>query len=266
MKRVRRAWLALPLLAWIPAASGQGQGQSELEHVAPDAPQTTVHSMPYREMTVMMGMDDRRPFGKVMLDRLEWQQGDAPALGWDAAAWYGGDYHKLLAEAEGERAGGTTQESRIELAWARIVSRWWSVHAGVRHDDGTGPSRDWLAVGMAGMAPGFVEIEAAAYYGEGGRSAFRLTTQRDLLLTQRLVLQPELELAAYGRDDPEKLVGAGLSDLKLGLRVRYEWRREFAPYVGVRWVGHFGASADLRRAAGEDPDELLWLAGVRAWF
>jgi copper resistance protein B len=241
------------------------QGQSELEHVAPEAPQAQVHPMSHREMTEMMGMDDRRRFAKLTLERLEWQLGEE-AFAWDGHAWYGGDVDKLWFEAEGERTGGVTAESRLELAWDRIVSRWWSLRGGVRHDGGIGPARDWLALGLAGLAPGFVEVEASVYYGEGGRSALRLTTQRDYLLTQRLVLQPELELAAYGRDDPQKLIGAGLSDLKLGLRLRYEIRREIAPYAGVRWVSHVGDSGDLRRAAGEPADEWLWLAGIRAWF
>jgi len=259
MKRLLVATLALSCSALY------AQGQSELEHVAPDPPRTHVHDMSYREMTEMMGMDDRRRFGKAMLDRLEWHLGE-DSVAWDASAYYGGDSAKLWFEAEGERQSGDTRESRLELAWDRIVSRWWSARAGLRHDGGRGPARDWLGAGLSGLAPGFIEVEASLYYGEGGRSAFRLTTQRDLLLTQRLVMQPELELAAYGRDDPEKLVGAGLSDLKLGLRVRYEWRREFAPYLGVRWVSHFGDSADFRRAAGEDADEWQWLAGIRAWF
>ncbi len=241
------------------------QERSQIEHVAPDPPQTHVHDMSYREMTEMMGMDDRRHFGKATLERLEWQLGDG-SFAWDANAWYGGDIDKLWFEAEGERNREVTDESRVELAWDRIVNRWWSLRAGVRHDGGRGPARDWLGVGVAGLAPGFLEVEASVYYGEGGRSALRLTTQRDLLLTQRLVMQPEMELAAYGRDDPEKLIGAGLSDLKLGLRIRYEWRREIAPYLGVRWVSHFGDSADFRRAAGEDADEWQWLAGIRAWF
>lgn len=253
------------LLSWLFCSASYAQGQSQLEHVPPDPPRTHVHPMSYREMTEMMGMDDRRRFGKVTLERLEWQPGE-DAFGWDANAWYGGDINKVWLEAEGERVGGDTHESRLELSWDRIVSRWWSLRAGLRHDGGTGPARDWLAVGVAGLAPGFIEVETSVYYGEGGRSALRLATQRDLLLTQRLVLQPELELAAYGRDDPEKLIGAGLSDLKLGVRLRYEFRREVAPYLGVRWVSHFGDSADFRRAAGEDADEWQWLAGVRAWF
>jgi len=126
--------------------------------------------------------------------------------------------------------------------------------------------RDWAALGVAGLAPGSVEIEAAVYLGAGGRSAFRLTTQYDLLLTQRLVLQPEAELNAYGRDDAARLIGSGISDLTLGLRLRYEFRREVAPYFGVIWAAHFGDSADLRRAVGDTDKEVSLIAGIRAWF
>jgi copper resistance protein B len=223
--------------------------------------------MPYREMAEMMGMDDRKRFGKVMLDRLESQHGeDGSVFEWDASAWYGGDYQKLWLDAEGERVAGNTHDSRVELLWDRIVSPWWSLRAGARHDSGAGPDRAWAAIGVAGLAPGFIEVEASAYLGEGGRSALRLTSHYDLLITQRLVLQPEAELEVYGRGDTERRIGSGLTDLKLGLRLRYELRRELAPYFGVRWVKQFGDSADLRRAAGESDHELLWLAGVRAWF
>jgi len=251
--------------SWLLCSPLYAQEQSQREHVPPDPPRTHLHDMPYREMTTMMGMDDRRRFGKVTFERLEWQPGQ-DSFGWDTNAWYGGDFHKLWFEAEGERESGDTRESRLELSWDRIVSRWWNLRAGVRHDGGLGPSRDWLALGVAGLAPGFVELETSLYYGEGGRSALRLATQRDLMLTQRMILQPQLELAAYGRDDPQKQIGAGLANLAAGLRLRYEWRREFAPYVGVRWVNHFGDTAELRRAAGEKTDEWQWLAGVRAWF
>jgi copper resistance protein B len=260
-------WLAAIALGGAPMALAQDVGESQTEHVPPDAPQSHVHSMPYREMSEMMGMDDRRRFAKVMVDRLEWQDGDRGGqIAWDAAAWYGGDFNKVWVSAEGERAAGATGESRLELAWDRIVTRWWSTRLGWRHDAGIGPSRDWAAFGLAGLAPGFVDVEASVYLGDSGRSALRLTTRKDYLFTQRLVLQPELELEAYGSDDPQRLIGSGLSNLKLGLRLRYEWRREIAPFVGIRWVGHFGETSDLRRAAGESTDELLWLAGIRAWL
>jgi copper resistance protein B len=237
------------------------------EHVPPDAPQTRVHAMPYREMAAMMGMDDRRRFGKVMLDELEWQRGGGEsALEWDAAAWYGGDFNKLRAEFSGSRRGGATEESRAELMFERIVTPWWSLRGGVRHDGGIGPAREWLSFGVAGLAPGFVEIEAAAYFGEGGRSAVRLTTHYELLLTQRWILEPQGELNAYGREDAARGIGAGLADLSVGLRLRYEIRREFAPYFGVIWAAHFGNSADLRRAAGEADKETSVVAGIRTWF
>jgi copper resistance protein B len=259
----RSNWLSAILAA---AGAAHAQDAYRNEHVPPDPPQTRVHDMPYRDMAQMMGMDDRRRFSQVMLDRLEWQGGDESAFAWNAAAWYGGDIDKLRLEAEGERTADRTEESRTELAWDRIVTPWWSTRLGLRHDAGIGPSRDWAAFGLAGRAPGLVDIEAGLYLGEGGRSALRLTTERDFLLTQRLVLQPELELEAYGEPDPDKLLGSGLSNLKLGLRIRYEIRREFAPFVGIRWVGRFGGTEQLRRNAGLSGDEFLALAGIRAWF
>jgi copper resistance protein B len=249
------------------ASFAHAQGQSELEHVPPDPPQTRVHAMPYGEMAAMMGMDDRKRFGKIMFDELEWQDGgNASTFGWDAAAWYGGDFNKLRIETEGKRIAGETHEARTELTWERIVTPWWSLRAGARHDAGGGPARDWAAIGLAGLAPGFIEVGAALYLGEGGRGAARLTSHYDLLLTQRLILQPEAELNAYTRDDPARLTGAGISDLTLGLRLRYEFRRELAPYFGVVWAAHFGDSAGLRRAAGETADETTLIAGIRAWF
>jgi copper resistance protein B len=264
MKRALFAGLLLSLGARAIAQEQVG-GESEREHVPPDPPQSRVHPMPYREMTEMMGMDDRRPFGKVMFDRLEWRDADTSIYEWDAAAWYGGDFNKLWVETEGERVADDT-DARVELLWDRIATAWWSTRLGIREDLGTAPSRSWVAFGVAGLAPGFVELEATAYVGEGGRTSLRLSTSCDLLLTQRLVLQPQAELDLYGRDDAERLIGAGLSDLEIGLRLRYELRREIAPYLGVSWSRRFGDSADLARSAGVDPDEFAWVAGIRLWF
>jgi copper resistance protein B len=254
-------------LALVAHAEEPGQSEREHEHVAPDPPATPVHEMPYREMTAMMGMDDRSRVGKIMLDRVEWQDADAGStFEWDAAAWYGGDFNKLRLETEGERVDGETRTARVEWLVDHIVSRWWSVRAGAREDFGVGPNRTWAGAGFAGTAPGMIDVEAMFYVGEGGRTALRLTTEYDLLVTQRLVLQPEAELDAYGRDDDERAIGAGFSDLRIGLRLRYELKREFAPYVGVRWNSRLGRSADLVRDVGDDASELVWVAGLRAWF
>jgi copper resistance protein B len=262
---LRRSWIALCLFVSAGCALAQEPGRSEREHVPPDPPQTRVHEMAYHEMADMMGMDDRKRFGKVMLDRLEWRDTDPSSAEWEAAAWYGGDFDKLWAETEGEHVDGKI-DARVEVAWDHIISAWWSTRLGLRSDVGDEPARSWVAFGIAGLAPGFVELEAMAYVGDGGRTALRLATEYDLLLTQRLVLQPALEINAYGEDDPERLIGAGFSDLELGLRLRYEIRRELAPYLGVNWSKRFGDSADFARAAGEDPDEISFVAGLRAWF
>jgi copper resistance protein B len=257
---VKRAALASLLAAWAAGAYG------ESEHVPPDPPQMHVHEMPYDQMVEMMGMDDRASFGKVMLNRLEWHDADSSTYEWDAAAWYGGDFNKVWLATEGEHAHGSVADARVELLWDRIQTAWWSTRLGAREDFGDGPTRDWLAFGVAGIAPGFFELEAMGFVGESGRTALRLSADYDLLITQRLVLQPEAEMNLYGSDDPVRLIGAGVSDLEVGLRLRYEIRREFAPYLGVSWSKRFGDSADLAQAAGVDPDEVVWGAGIRAWF
>lgn len=243
-----------------------GRAFSQSEHVPPDPPQSRVHAMPYREMAEMMGMDDRKRFGKVMFDRLEWRDADKSVYEWDAVAWYGGDFNKVWIETEGEHAAGSTLDARVEVLWDRIATAWWSTRLGLRQDLGEGPERSWIAFGIAGLAPGFIEVEATAYWGGGSRTALRFSADYDLMITQRLVLQPEVELNLYGDDEPERLIGAGLSDLEVGLRLRYEFRREVAPYLGVSWERRFGDSADVAEAAGKDISEISLVAGLRLWF
>ena len=159
-----------------------------------------------------------------------------------------------------------TADLPVEVMWDRIVSPWWSVQAGVRHDFGPGPSRTWLDFGVQGLAPYFIEVDAALYVGEQGRTAARFSGEYDVLITQRLILQPEIELRAFGKDDPENGLGSGFSNVEIGLRLRYEIRREFAPYVGLHWERKFGETADLARAAGTAVDDLAIVAGLHAWF
>ncbi len=251
----------------IPQAASEPT-ESEREHVPPAPPAS--HFEPptsYRAMARMMQMDDTTALGKVMLDRLEWRDTKGgSAFAWDAQAWYGNDYNKLWVKSEGEREDGTTTAARTELLWDRIIARWWSLQAGARHDSGSGTSRNWAAFGIQGLAPGFFSVEATAYLGDSGRAAARFSAERDLLFTQRLILQPEFEVNLYSKDDPQNQIGSGLSDLELALRLRYEFRRELATYVGVVWARRFGDTATLARAAGEDPNDLQLLAGLRMWF
>ncbi|HHL45820.1 MAG TPA: copper resistance protein B, partial [Gammaproteobacteria bacterium] len=131
---------------------------------------------------------------------------------------------------------------------------------------GEAPDQGWLAFGVQGLAPYWFELDLTGYVGEEGRSAFSVEAEYELLITQRLILQPRLEADIYGKDDRERGIGSGLSTASAGIRLRYEIRREFAPYVGVEWAGSYGGTADYARAAGQSTDESRMVAGVRFWF
>ena len=238
--------------------------ESERAHVPPPPPQHVMGEMFKERMAELMQMEDDSAFLLIRLDQFEWRETE-DAKAWEAQAWYGGDYDKLWLETEGESIEGE-ESGRVELLWDRIFTKWWSLQAGVRQDFGAGPSRTWAAVGVQGLAPYFFEVDATLYVGEQGRTAARLSVETDFLITQRLILQPQLELEAFGKKDLENGVGSGLSGLELGLRLRYELRRELAPYVGAHWRRKLGSTEDIVRGAGEDSSDFSLLVGVRAWF
>ncbi len=212
-------------------------------------------------------MDDDPVRAMALLDRFEWQDADeGSALAWDLDAWVGTDKHRALLRAEGERFDGVTEENRLELFWSRPATSRWDLLMGLRQDLEPGTPRTYAALGVQGLAPGWVHVEATGYVGEQGRTAVTLEANSDLLLTNRLILAPRVEVQAYGRDDERNGIGSGLSELALGLRLRYEIRREIAPYVGVEWTGKLGDTADLARLDGENVRSARWLAGIRLWF
>jgi copper resistance protein B len=240
--------------------------ESERAHVPPDPPLLALGQMSNQRMIELMQMEDDAALGMIRVDELEAFRSDGEnGVAWDVDAWYGTDYDKLWLKTKGDRLANETH-ARAELLWDRIVTQAWSVQAGVRHDVLEGPSRTWAALGLQGIAPHFFDIEATFYVRESGRTAARFSVERDMLITQRLMLQPQLEFNAYGKDDRENDIGSGISDLALGLRLRYEIIREIAPYVGVQWQRKLGDTADLTRAAGNDDSDVFIVAGVRAWF
>ncbi len=202
-----------------------------------------------------------------LLDRLEWQNArDGNALNWDFNGWIGGDINRLWLSSEGERSNGKLEEAQVEALWGRAISPWWDVVGGVRHDFKPGKSQTWAAFGLQGLALSNFEAAATAYIGDGGQTAVRLKGEYDVLITNRLILQPSAELNLYGRNDSRREIGSGLSGTEFGLRLRYEVRREIAPYVGVTWNRSFGNTADFARADGRNRTETRLLAGVRMWF
>ncbi len=228
--------------------------------------------MPHQQMAEVMQMDDTARFGKVMFDRLEWRDGSAGEgrAEWDGQAWYGGDQNKLWIRSEGKyvASGSSTgiRDTDLEILWDRVASRWWNLQVGARQDLGSGQSRTWGAIGIEGLAPQWFQTEAVFYVSDAGRTAARFKAQYDVLLTQRLVLQPFAEMNLYGRSDERRELGSGLSDLEISLRLRYELRRELAPYIGLVWLRRFGGTADLVRASGGEASDLELALGLRAWF
>lgn len=203
----------------------------------------------------------------VLVDRLEAFDADqGTGLEWEAQSWIGTDLNKLWLRSEGERAGGRTEAADLEVLYGRAFARWWDVVAGVRHDFKPGDSQDFLAIGVMGLAPYKFEVEATAYLGERGQTAARFEIEYETLLTNRLILQPQIELNLYGKDDPRRGIGSGLSTAEAGLRLRYEFTRQFAPYIGIVHERAFGRTADFRRDEGEDVDDTRVVAGVRIWF
>lgn len=203
----------------------------------------------------------------VLVDQLEWQRvRGANGFLWDAKTWVGGDLNRIWFRSEGGSHGGSVEDAEAHLMLGRAIGRWWDVVGGVRQDFTPGPARTWAAVGIQGLAPQWFEVEATAYLGESARTALRVEVEYELLLTERLVVQPLVEVNVFGKADPDRMIGAGLSTVEMGARWRYEIRRELAPYVGLVWHRKVFGTADLAREHGEDVGGWRLTAGLRVWF
>lgn len=200
-------------------------------------------------------------------DRLEYRarQGQDGYL-WDVQGYYGGDIDKFWFKSEGEGAFGEAIESaEIQGLWSHAIAPFFDVQAGVRQDL-TGPERTHLVLGIQGLAPYQFEVDAAAFLSTKGDLTARIEGEIDQRITQRLILQPRAEISLAAQDIPELGIGAGLDRVEAGLRLRYEFVREFAPYIGISQEWKIGNSADFARAAGEDPSVTNYVVGIRFWF
>lgn len=205
--------------------------------------------------------------GSLRVDRLESVSSRHNAFTrYDLQAWYGGAFDRAVLKAEGDYDNSKLEEASTELLWSHAVAPYWDRQLGLRYDSGIEPDRTWLALGIQGLAPYWFEVGVTGYLGEEGRTALNLEAEYELLLTQKLILQPSIEASFYGKDDPERDIGSGLSEVAAGLRLRYEVSREIAPYVGIEWAGKFGGTADYAREEGLDTKETRFVAGLRFWF
>lgn len=211
-------------------------------------------------------MDTER-FTFLLLDRFEYRaRSGKDSWAWDGQAWFGGDYNKLWLKSEGEaEAKGRVEEADALALYARRITPFWHLQAGVRQEIRPKPAQNYGVLALQGLAPYWFDVEASAFL-RGGEVSGRLEAEYDQLLTQKLTLQPRIETNWSGSADPARGVGKGINDVELGLRLRYEIRREFAPYIGINWTRKVGDTADLARSRGEDVKEYGMVAGLRVWY
>lgn len=204
----------------------------------------------------------------VLAERLEYRSGtDEESLTWDAQGWYGGDIHKIWVKTEGQYSDSLSEfeDAELEVLWSRAITPFFDFQLGLRHDFEP-DALSYAVIGLQGLAPYWFEVDAAVYLSDDGDLTAGIEAEYEWLFTQRLILQWRSELQAAFSDIPQRQLGAGLTDLEVGLRLRYEIAREFAPYLGVEYSRALGQTADLVEVAGRDNDDFSLVAGLRLWF
>lgn len=255
-------------------------GMQEMDHAAMghDLPSTAAPLEPIPPVTrsdraaafpdvAGHAVHDKSIHSYFLLDRLEtWDADDGDALAWETLGWVGTDLNRLWVRSEGEAIDGSVESGDVEVFYGRAIARWWDAVIGIRHDFGEDPSQTFAAVGVMGVAPYKFEVSATAYVGQGGQTGIGVEAEYEMLLTNRLIAQWLAEAEVWGEDDSRRGIGSGLSTVEAGVRLRYEFTRQFAPYIGVVHERAYGGTADLWRADGDDIDDTRVVAGVRIWF
>lgn len=205
-----------------------------------------------------------------LVDQLEHSVNNGPdRLRFNGLGWVGGDYNRLWLNTEGTKIySGTLEDFDVQVLYGRLIAPFWDLQGGVRYyqPKERAPSRGSAVFGIQGLAPQWFEVQAAAFVSNEGEVSGRLELEYELLLTQRLIVQPRLEANVAAQEVKKLGIGSSLNDLELGVRLRYEITREFAPYMGMSWTSKFGRTADFARRDGEDVRTLGFIVGVRLWF
>jgi copper resistance protein B len=216
-------------------------------------------------------VEDNQVFWLLLIDQLEYRNNDGSnTFNWNAQGWVGGDYRRIWLKTEGEvdLAGDEGTEAEIQVLYGQLIAPFWDFQVGLRYDrlDSPDHGRAFAVVGVQGLTPYLFEVDAALFISEDGDVSARLSAEYELLLTQRLILQPEFEANLAVQEVEEFGVGTGLNEIELGLRLRYEITRKFAPYVGISWTRKFGGAANFAREEGESVDNFALVGGLRLLF
>ena len=208
------------------------------------------------------------PMSKVSANLLEYQaRSGEDGYRWEGEAWYGGDLHRLVFKTQGE--GGTRsglEAAEVQALYSRAIGPFTDLQVGLRQDVKPGPAQTYGALSLETTLPYWIHAQGGLYLSPRGNLLARVEGAYDLRLTQRLILQPRAELNFAAQDLPRQDTGSGLSKAELGLRLRYELHREFAPYVGVTYDQSFGHTADFARAEGLEVKSTGVVVGIRSWF
>ncbi|MBO9379968.1 copper resistance protein B [Sphingomonas histidinilytica] len=221
-----------------------------------------------RSRDIMMKDSGGNNFGQVLLNLFEYQaHSGRDGYRWDGEGFYGGDINRLWLKSEGEGEFGRGIDSaEVQVLYSRAIDPYFNLQGGIRQDFGRGPDRTYATVGVEGLAPGMFEVEGALFLSTKGDVLGRVEGYYDQRITQRLILQPRAEVNFAAQDIPENDIGSGLVNIELGARLRYEFSRQFAPYIGVSYLRKAGDTARLSRLAGEDVHATSFVAGIRFWF
>ncbi|ACS39721.1 MULTISPECIES: copper resistance protein B [Methylorubrum] len=224
--------------------------------------------VPYSGLRSLPGSDfpDQAPFSSMRFDKLEWnRQGRFDSARWDMEAFYGSDYDKLFLKSEGFYSGRSNKfdEAQMQVLYSHLISYFFDLQIGIRQDFSALSRRTYAAIGIEGLAPGLFEVDATAYVSQKGEISGSFTTWYDLLITNRLVLQPRVDVRLQLQRIPELQLGSGFTDLELGARLRYEFTREIAPYIGVTWDRRLGETATFAKRNDERPSSVYFVGGVR---
>jgi copper resistance protein B len=248
-----------------PAIYGQPGSPIPLEPQPASATEVSPSPAPYGEP-----VEDRTVFWHVLFNQLEGRiNGPDTEFRWDGEGWVGTDYHRLWVKTEGILdEQGRVEDGIQEVLYDHPIQylRYFDWQAGLRYDWDSSRGRLWGAFGVEGLAPGFFEVEATLYARDAGHVAGRVNGAVDLLLTNRLIAQPQLEMNLYSKRDLARGVGSGLAEIDTGLRLRYEFSRKFAPYIGVAYDGKFGDTAAFTRREGGIVNDVRFIFGVRIWY
>ncbi|MDQ3079366.1 MAG: copper resistance protein B [Pseudomonadota bacterium] len=261
-------------MANMPSAAAAGTDLPAGNASPPPVPTDSAADTVYGHENMHMGrhhlvtMHGGQKYSRVMLNIAEYQvRRGRDGYEWDGEASYGGDINRVSLKSEGEgEIGGRIEKAEVQALYSRAIGPYFNLQGGVRYDIRPNPSRVYAAIGVEGLAPSFFDVEGTLFLSNKGELLARAEGYYDQRITQRLILQPRAEINFAAQNTRETLTGAGLSDAELGLRLRYDIKREFAPYVGVQYRRAFGKTRDYLRDAGEDAGGFSLLAGIRMWF